>query len=76
MSAFVQDATRFLLRHYQTIATWPLQVYSSAIVLSPKTSMVRVANLGEIPNWLRALPIVCTAFAVLIYLILLGCSRV
>ena len=56
MSAFVQDATRFLLRHYQTIATWPLQVYSSAIVLSPQTSMVRVANLGKIPNWLRALP--------------------
>ena len=66
MLAFVQDATGFLLRHYQTIATWPLQVYSSAIVLSPERSMVRVTNLGKIPNWLRALPQVEEAWAPLV----------
>lgn len=32
----VQDAMRFLLRHYQTVTTWALQIYSSAIVLARK----------------------------------------
>ncbi|KFY02662.1 hypothetical protein O988_02002 [Pseudogymnoascus sp. VKM F-3808] len=50
-----QDATRFLLRHYPTIATWPLQIYSSAIVFSPQTSVVRRNNLDKL-MWLRKVP--------------------
>ncbi|KFY03079.1 hypothetical protein V490_00302 [Pseudogymnoascus sp. VKM F-3557] len=52
----VQDATRFLLQHYPTIATWPLQIYSSAMVFSPQTSVVRRNNLDKLPKWLRKLP--------------------
>jgi WD40 repeat protein len=52
----VPDATCFLLRHYPTIATWPLQIYSSAIVFSPETSVVRRNNLSKRPAWLRKLP--------------------
>ena len=62
----VQDATRFLLRHYQTLATWPLQAYSSAIVFSPQTSVVRRDNLDKVPTWLRKLPQVEDAWASLI----------
>ncbi len=46
--------------------TWPLQIYSSAIVLSPQTSIVRVANLGKIPRWLKALPRVEATWASLV----------
>jgi WD40 repeat protein len=52
----VQDATRFLLRHYPTVATWPLQIYSSAMVFSPQTSVVRGNNLDKLPPWFRKLP--------------------
>ncbi|KFZ18716.1 hypothetical protein V501_01054, partial [Pseudogymnoascus sp. VKM F-4519 (FW-2642)] len=52
----VQDATRFLLQHYPTIATWPLQIYSSAIVFSPQTSVVKTNNLEKLPTWFRKLP--------------------
>ncbi|KFY93613.1 hypothetical protein V498_04319 [Pseudogymnoascus sp. VKM F-4517 (FW-2822)] len=56
LSVLVQDATRFLLRHYPTIATWPLQIYSSAIVFSPQTSVVRANNLDKPPMWIGKLP--------------------
>ena len=62
----MQDATRFLLRHYQTIATWPLQIYSSAVVFSPQTSAVRRDNLDKIPRWLRKIPQVEEVWASLI----------
>ena len=52
----MQDARRFVLRHYQTIAAWPLQTYSSATVFSPEASAVRRANLGKVPQWLRRYP--------------------
>jgi WD40 repeat protein len=62
----VQDAIRFLLRHYQTVSTWPLQVYSSAIVFSPATSVVRRENLDKIPHWLTNIPTVEEEWASLI----------
>ncbi|OBT95231.2 hypothetical protein VE01_07574 [Pseudogymnoascus verrucosus] len=66
LSNLVQDATRFLLRHYLTIATWPLQIYSSAIVFSPRTSVVRTNNLDKLPMWLGTLPQVEDSWASLI----------
>ncbi|KFZ24532.1 hypothetical protein V502_00989 [Pseudogymnoascus sp. VKM F-4520 (FW-2644)] len=66
LSNLVQDATRFLLRHYLTIATWPLQIYSSAIVFSPRTSVVRTNNLDKLPMWLGKLPQVEDSWASLI----------
>ncbi|KAK5202848.1 hypothetical protein LTR96_011230 [Exophiala xenobiotica] len=56
ISTFVTDAQRFLLRHYETVSTWPLQTYSSAIVFSPEKSLVRRRNLDKIPRWLTAIP--------------------
>ncbi|ENI06404.1 hypothetical protein COCC4DRAFT_39559 [Bipolaris maydis ATCC 48331] len=52
----LSDAARFLRRHYQTIARWPLQVYSSAVIFSPQHSIIREENLGKIPTWLNRLP--------------------
>ena len=62
----MDDATRFLLRHYQTIATWPLQIYSSVIVFSPQKSVVRSDNLSKVPVWLKKLPHVEEAWTSLI----------
>ena len=62
----MEDATRFLLRHYQTIVTWPLQIYSSAIILSPQASAVRRENLDKAPRWMRKLPRVDETWASLI----------
>jgi hypothetical protein len=62
----MDDATRFLLRHYQTIATWPLQIYSSVIAFSPRKSVVRSDNLSKVPVWLKKLPQVEEAWASLI----------
>ncbi|KAL2817096.1 WD40-repeat-containing domain protein [Aspergillus granulosus] len=57
LQASTHDATRFLLRHYQTILAWPLQIYSSAMPFSPAKSLVRTEyNLKKAPSWLKRLP--------------------
>ncbi|KAL4946579.1 hypothetical protein BDV06DRAFT_218295 [Aspergillus oleicola] len=57
LHASVQDATRFLLRHYQTISAWPRQIYSSVLVFSPEKSIVRAEhNLRKAPSWLKRIP--------------------
>ncbi|KFZ19764.1 hypothetical protein V501_00497, partial [Pseudogymnoascus sp. VKM F-4519 (FW-2642)] len=66
LSMLAQDATRFLLRHYLTIVTWPLQIYASAIVFSPQTSVVRRNNLDKLPMWLRKVPQIEDSWASLI----------
>lgn len=50
--SFVNDATRFLFRHFDTVEEWPLQVYVSAVIWSPGSSLVRKRNLERVP-WLR-----------------------
>ena len=45
----------FVLRHYQTLAIWLAQIYSSAIIFSPQASMVKRNNLDKTPEWLRRL---------------------
>jgi hypothetical protein len=50
----LNDATRFLWRHYYTVARWPLQIYSSALLLSPQESVVGKLNLHKTPQWLKA----------------------
>ncbi|PGH06950.1 hypothetical protein AJ80_08082 [Polytolypa hystricis UAMH7299] len=54
--AFVQDAMRFLLRHYHTLSHWPLQIYSSAIIFSPESSVAKGENLHKVPVWLGRAP--------------------
>ncbi|KAK6360741.1 hypothetical protein TWF730_006866 [Orbilia blumenaviensis] len=56
ISSFVEHALSFLQQHYQTIKKWPLQLYSSTIVFSPRTSMIRSGNIDKLPVWLRKIP--------------------
>ncbi|KAK2926405.1 hypothetical protein FoTM2_013271 [Fusarium oxysporum f. sp. vasinfectum] len=52
ISAFLQDATRFILNCRSIIDLSPLQVYASAIVFAPKRSVIR--NIFEecVPEWI------------------------
>jgi hypothetical protein len=52
----LRDARRFLLRHYSILSTCSLQIYSSGMVFSPETSIVKRNNLGKLPKWLREPP--------------------
>ncbi|KAH8700560.1 WD40-repeat-containing domain protein [Talaromyces proteolyticus] len=58
LQSYVLDANRFLLRHKQTISAWPLQIYSSTIVFSPKKSQVRSndRHMEKIDKWLKLIP--------------------
>ncbi|KAF2278229.1 uncharacterized protein EI97DRAFT_414568 [Westerdykella ornata] len=56
LKRLVGDAIRFLARHYDTIELWPLQIYSSAIIFSPRRSIIKECNLDKLPRWLRNKP--------------------
>lgn len=47
---------RFTLFHKSAIETHPLQVYASALIFSPTSSLVRQLFRYEIPVWLAKLP--------------------
>jgi hypothetical protein len=48
----VQDSIRFILYHGSTIEQTPLQAYASALVFSPKTSLIRQQFLDQGPTWI------------------------
>ncbi|THY39315.1 hypothetical protein D6C99_08678 [Aureobasidium pullulans] len=52
LERFLQDAKRFLVLHGGTIAAYPLQIYSSALIFSPQNSLVRREFSLETPDWL------------------------
>ncbi|KAL8626086.1 hypothetical protein Q9189_008233, partial [Teloschistes chrysophthalmus] len=56
LSDFLQDAQRIVLadRYFMDLA--PVQVYLSAIVFAPQTSVVRNV-CGRVPSWIRISPI-------------------
>lgn len=56
MSAFLEDARRFVLANRYIGELAPLQLYSSAIVFAPQTSVVRQV-CGQIPVWVTECPI-------------------
>ncbi|KAF5722882.1 trp-asp repeat containing protein [Fusarium mundagurra] len=58
LSDLVKDSLRFIRTHLSIIEEAPLQVYSSAIVFSPKNSIVRRLFASGVPNWLLAWPAV------------------
>ncbi|CAG8237735.1 unnamed protein product, partial [Penicillium olsonii] len=64
--ALMQDTTRFLLRHYHNMARWPLQIYSSALIFSPETSILRTGNMDKIPKYFKSFPRMQTSWASLI----------
>lgn len=54
----MKDSLRFIRTHLSVIEEAPLQVYSSAIVFSPKNSIVRRLFAHRGPSWLLAWPAV------------------
>ncbi|KAF3807865.1 Vegetative incompatibility protein HET-E-1 [Colletotrichum gloeosporioides] len=56
ISEFVDDANRFLLYHRAVIEDKPLQLYASALVFSPKQSVVKSTFRREAPDWVMITP--------------------
>ncbi|KAL5089032.1 hypothetical protein Trisim1_005889 [Trichoderma cf. simile WF8] len=56
LTAVVQDATRFLYAHSSTIEAAPLQLYISALIFSPRSSLIRRIYQHEIPSWVQSIP--------------------
>ncbi|KAF2628850.1 hypothetical protein BU25DRAFT_466759, partial [Macroventuria anomochaeta] len=49
-AGFLRDANRFVLRFCSIVAQAPLQVYSSALVFAPETSVVRKTVINQVPQ--------------------------
>ncbi|KAK1708841.1 WD40-repeat-containing domain protein [Colletotrichum lupini] len=56
LSAFLDDANRFLLYHRVVIENTPLQLYASALLFSPKQSIVKEQFRDEAPDWVTITP--------------------
>ncbi|KAL3487204.1 hypothetical protein BJX62DRAFT_241237 [Aspergillus germanicus] len=56
VSRFLHDARRFLLYNLSTIEAAPLQLYSFALVFSPKNSIIRKTFKKCVPNWITRSP--------------------
>src|SRR5271156_4204545 len=54
--AFVNDAQRFILNNASIIGVAPLQVYCSALLFSPKASIVRQLFWDQVPVWIKRSP--------------------
>jgi WD40 repeat protein len=52
----VQDAKRFILYNRSIIEKAPLQAYVSALVFSPKMSLIRRQFLSQGPTWIKNWP--------------------
>ncbi|MCJ1420358.1 hypothetical protein MMC32_006715, partial [Xylographa parallela] len=53
---FLQDAQRIVLANRYFVDLSPLQIYSSAMIFAPQTSVVRKI-CGQVPPWIRRYPI-------------------
>lgn len=57
MRDFVEDVFRFVLSHKVGIEQAPLQVYSSALIFSPSSSIIRrIYEETEGPKWIVTKP--------------------
>ncbi|EED12794.1 wd40 protein, putative [Talaromyces stipitatus ATCC 10500] len=63
ISKLLSDAMRFARRHSSIIDRAPLQVYSSALIFSPMTSIIRNFYINKIPHWIEKLPEVESAWS-------------
>ncbi|THX94988.1 hypothetical protein D6D03_09437 [Aureobasidium pullulans] len=52
LKLFCWDAKKFMIRNGSVIARNPLQIYCSALIFSPKNSLVCQASSKERPSWL------------------------
>ena len=53
VSSFLHDAERFTLRFRPILEDAPLQVYSSALVFAPETTIIRKTFVSRIPGWVN-----------------------
>ena len=60
---FLEDAKRFVLINRNTLEMAPLQLYSSALIFAPETSVIRKKYNEYIPDWLGRLPKVQQAWS-------------
>ncbi|KAK4551275.1 hypothetical protein LTR86_011259, partial [Recurvomyces mirabilis] len=51
MSEIVQDTFRFAMYHKQMIETYPLQIYISALLFSPRRSLIQRWFRHDAPTW-------------------------
>lgn len=58
LTQFVQDAHRFMMCCTGAIERYPLQAYTSALVFSPRGSLVRKQYKAEEPDWIVTNPTV------------------
>jgi archaellum biogenesis ATPase FlaH len=58
LHAMVHDARRFILNYRSIIEIAPPQVYSSALIFSPKRSVIRNLFSNQVPTWIKNLPVV------------------
>jgi len=58
LRAMASDAVRFVLTFRMAIEIAPLQVYSSALIFSPRRSTVRDRFWHHLPDWIEATPAV------------------
>jgi WD40 repeat protein len=56
--SFVHDANGFILKNSFIIEIATLQVYASALILSPKNSVIKQQFWDQGPTWIENLPIV------------------
>ncbi|KAL8942223.1 MAG: hypothetical protein Q9211_001490 [Gyalolechia sp. 1 TL-2023] len=59
LSAFLEDARRFVLANRYIADDAPLQLYSSALLFAPQTSIVR-NTCGHVPKWIGLCPVAPT----------------
>ena len=56
LSLFVHDARRYLHEFRSMVEDAPLQIYNSALIFCPKTSVVKQNFSQDLPNWIERLP--------------------
>ncbi|KAI9763279.1 MAG: hypothetical protein M1839_006522, partial [Geoglossum umbratile] len=56
VSSFLHDAERFTLRFQFILEDAPLQVYSSALIFAPETTIIRKTFADHIPRWVNMTP--------------------
>ncbi|ORY72165.1 uncharacterized protein BCR38DRAFT_360285 [Pseudomassariella vexata] len=56
LSRFLDDTIRFILANLWLIQSYPLQMYSSALVFLPETSILRNKFKSAIPSWISLTP--------------------
>jgi WD40 repeat protein len=56
LTKLVRDAYRFVMYHKGAIESYPLQIYASALLFSPKDSVVRKLFHFEEPDWIKLRP--------------------